>query len=74
VAVGVNKSIISHELKRNSAIPWVADLRDPWTEAYWETLMPKTARSKKKNLKYEKDVLNTASRITAVGKGIQTIV
>jgi len=61
-------------LAQKSGIPWVADLRDPWAEAYWETHMPKTARSKKKNLKYEKDVLNTASQITTVGKGIQKLI
>ena len=61
-------------LAQKSGIPWVADLRDPWTEAYWETQMPKTARSKKKNLKYEEDVLNTASQITTVGKGIQKLI
>ncbi|MCF7832532.1 MAG: glycosyltransferase [Candidatus Marinimicrobia bacterium] len=58
-------------LAKKSGLPWVADLRDPWTEAYWETQMPKTESSKKKNLKYEKAVLNSANRITTVGGGIQ---
>ncbi|MCK4531074.1 MAG: glycosyltransferase, partial [Candidatus Marinimicrobia bacterium] len=61
-------------LAQKSGIPWVADLRDPWTEAYWEAQMPKTARSKKKNLKYEEDVLNTAIQITTVGNGIQKLI
>ncbi len=62
------------QLAKKSGIPWVADLRDPWTEAYWETQMPKTAGSKKKNLKYEKDILGTANRITTVGTGIRKLI
>lgn len=62
------------QLAKRSSIPWVADLRDPWTEAYWEAQMPKTTQSKKKNLKYERDVLKTANHITTVGKGIQELI
>ena len=67
-------AVVASSLSQKLGIPWVADLRDPWTEAYWETQMPKTARSKKKNLKFEEDVLNTASQITTVGKGIQKLI
>ena len=61
------------QLARLSGKPWIADLRDPWTEAYWETQMPKTKRSRKKNSSYEKSVLDNASAITTVGEGISTL-
>lgn len=57
-------------LAKKSGLPWIADLRDPWTEAYWESTMPKTKASEKKNQNYEKQVLNYADHITTVGKGI----
>ncbi len=62
------------QLAKNSGIPWVSDLRDPWTEAYWETQMPKTIFSRNKNLKYEKEVLKTATHITTVGSGIKDLI
>jgi glycosyltransferase involved in cell wall biosynthesis len=60
-------------LAKKSGIPWVCDLRDPWAEAYWETQMPKTPISRKKNLQLEYKVLNTASHITTVGNGIKDL-
>ncbi len=57
-------------LAKKSGLPWVADLRDPWSEAYWEADMPKSKRSEAKNRAFESKVLNTADHITTVGKGI----
>ncbi|MFA6618146.1 MAG: glycosyltransferase, partial [Candidatus Neomarinimicrobiota bacterium] len=57
-------------LAKKSGLPWVADLRDPWSEAYWEADMPKSKRSEAKNRVFESKVLNTADHITTVGKGI----
>lgn len=62
------------KLAKKSGIPWVADLRDPWTEAYWETHMPKTNRSKKKNRRFEQIVLNNADHVTTVGEGIKDLI
>ncbi len=62
------------QLAKKTGIPWVADFRDPWTEAYWETQMPKSSRSKKKNLKYEEDILSAVNKVTTVGKGIQALI
>ena len=61
------------ELAKRSGLPWVADFRDPWTEAYWESKMPKTLSSRKLNSKLEKKVLNSAGHITTVGTGIATL-
>lgn len=60
-------------LAQKSGLPWVCDLRDPWAEAYWEAQMPKTPVSRNKNLQFEYKVLNTASHITTVGKGIKDL-
>ncbi len=61
------------KLAKLSKVPWVADLRDPWTEAYWEAQMPKTKKSQKTNRKYERSVLNAADEITTVGEGIKDL-
>jgi glycosyltransferase involved in cell wall biosynthesis len=61
------------KLAEKSGLPWVADLRDPWTEAYWESQMPKTRYSQKKNQRLEEQVLKSANLITTVGKGIRNL-
>lgn len=61
-------------LAKRSGLPWVADLRDPWTEAYWEQQLPKTRRSREKNRKLERRVLNAATHITTVGRGISELI
>ena len=52
---------------------WIADFRDPWTEAYWESDIDKTGLIKKVNLQLEKSVLAKADRITTVGEGMINI-
>lgn len=61
-------------LAKRSGLPWVADLRDPWTEAYWEQQLPKTRRSREKNRKLERRVLHAATHITTVGRGISELI
>ena len=61
-------------LAKRSGLPWVADLRDPWTEAYWEQQLPKTRRSRKRNRALERRVLNAATHISTVGRGIADLI
>lgn len=65
--------VAAMQLAKKSKLPWVADLRDPWTEAYWESKMPKTKSSEAKNRSYEQSVLNSADLITTVGEGIANL-
>ena len=63
----------AEHLARKSGLPWICDLRDPWTEAYWETHMPKTRVSQKRNRTLERRALNGADHITTVGKSIRDL-
>lgn len=46
---------------------WFADLRDPWTELYINETLPQSTWAKKKNLKLEKQCLDTTDKIITVG-------
>lgn len=57
--------LIGLELKKKfPKIKWVADLRDPWTDIYYYHKLSHTKRSKKKDLYYERTVLEKADSIT----------
>ena len=60
-------------LAKRSGLPWVCDLRDPWAEAYWESKMPKTDISRRRNALLEHKVLNDATHITTVGSVIKDL-
>ncbi len=53
-------------LAKKHKLKWVADFRDPWTDGYWNTDLPKLNFMKKVDLKFEKAVLKKASAITTV--------
>jgi len=50
--------------KRFPKLKWIADLRDPWTDIYYYHKLSHTENSKKKDLRYEKEVLECADAIT----------
>ena len=47
-------------------INWIADLRDPWTDIHYYDEFRHTSLAKKKDLNYEKTVLENADRIITV--------
>ena len=49
-------------------INWVADLRDPWTDIYYNQDLYPTAWAQKRNLKYERSVLMGADKIITVSQ------
>lgn len=61
--------LIGLELKRlYPHIKWVADLRDPWTDIYYNEDLYPTRWAKKRNLRYERSVLLSADQIITVSE------
>ena len=61
--------LIGLELKKlYPNINWVADLRDPWTDIYYNQDLYPTAWAQKRNLKYERSVLMGADKIITVSE------
>jgi glycosyltransferase involved in cell wall biosynthesis len=58
------------EVSKKTSVPWLADLRDPWTNIYYNHQLPRTAGTKAKDLAYETSVLQGASAITVVSPGM----
>jgi len=57
--------LIGRKLAQKSGLPWVADFRDPWSDAFWQYEM-KRVFFKKHDLNLEKKVLREADRIITV--------
>lgn len=64
---------IARALHRKTGLPWVADFRDPWTDAYWLRELPAYPRAYRKNLRMEKAVLAEADALITVSEGYQDI-
>ena len=61
--------LIGLELKRlYPHLNWVADLRDPWTDIYYNEDLYPTRWAKKGNLRYERSVLLGADQIITVSE------
>jgi glycosyltransferase involved in cell wall biosynthesis len=58
-------------LKKKYNIPWLADLRDPWTNIYYNKTLPRTSATKAKDLKLETKVLQTADAVSVVSYGME---
>jgi len=59
------------KIKKKTGIKWLADLRDPWTNVYYNDMLPRTKRTGRIDKKYEDEVLTTADAITVVSPGMQ---
>ena len=61
--------LIGLELKKQYPnINWIADLRDPWTDIYYNQDLYPTSWAQKHNLKYERSVLMGADKIITVSE------
>ena len=61
--------LIGLELKKQYPnINWVADLRDPWTDIYYNNDLYPTSWAKKRNLAYERSVLEGADKVITVSE------
>ncbi len=63
--------LIGLELKRIFNIHWLADLRDPWTEIYYNQELFRTSFAKKKDYKLEQLCLKNADKIVVVSEDIK---
>lgn len=59
------------KIRKKMNIPWLADLRDPWTSVYYNEMLPRTARTRKKDRKLEDAVISGADAVTVVSPGMQ---
>ncbi len=65
--------LIARRLARQTGLPWVADFRDPWTEAFWAADIPQTALARRIDQHLERSVLQQADAVAAVSEGIANL-
>ncbi|HAE86578.1 TPA: hypothetical protein DCG86_00990 [Candidatus Marinimicrobia bacterium] len=58
------------KLARLFRLPWIVDLRDPWTEAFWEKDLNRTALAESLNRHFERQALNKATAVITVSPGL----
>lgn len=63
--------LIGLELKRIFNLYWLADLRDPWTEIYYNQELLRTDFAKRKDYKLEQLCLKNADKIVVVSEDIK---
>ncbi|MEJ5302058.1 MAG: glycosyltransferase family 4 protein [Bacteroidales bacterium] len=61
------------KLKRLTHIPWIADMRDPWTDIYYYKEFRHLPWVKKKDATYERQVLEEADAIVVVSEAIKRL-
>ncbi|MBN2237849.1 MAG: glycosyltransferase family 4 protein [Bacteroidales bacterium] len=65
--------LIGLYLKKKYELPWIADLRDPWTDIYYYNQLFPTWLAKKIDAHYERKVLENADKIIVVSESIKTL-
>ena len=63
--------LIGTKLKQTFDLTWIADLRDPWTEIYYNKKLYRTPFAKKKDYKLEQACLKNADKIFVVSEDIK---
>ena len=64
--------LIGYKLKMENNIPWIADLRDPWTNVFYNSMFPRTEGTKRIDKKLEDKVTTTADMLTVVSAGLKS--
>jgi len=57
-------------LAEKSGLKWVADLRDPWTEAYWMKDIGRVSLAQSIDKKFERSVINKADDVIVVSSSL----
>ena len=68
-----SSQLIGLKIKSLYNIPWIADMRDPWTDIYYYDKLIQTRWAKKRDLNLEKKVLNTADKVIVVSGQTKTL-
>lgn len=63
--------LIGMELQKKYGIPWVADMRDPWTNIYYNKFFPRTKATELKDSRLETQVVESADAVTVVSNGLK---
>lgn len=63
--------LIGLAVKKKLKLPWIADLRDPWVDVFYNHLLPRTKSTVRKDKGLEKKVLTSAGRVTVVSRGLK---
>lgn len=64
-------NLIAKKLSKQTGIPWVADYRDPWTDAFWqEGGSGRNFISQNIDKRFEKSALSSAKAISTVSKSL----
>lgn len=61
--------LIGLELQARQKVKWVADMRDPWTEVYYNYDMPRSALAQRYDRTLERKVLKKADAVIAASPG-----
>ena len=59
--------------RKKYKLKWIADVRNPWTDIYYYDEFSHLSFARKKDLKYEKNVLESADRIITVSKDVRKL-
>ncbi len=68
-----SSQLIGLQLKKKYQLKWIADIRDPWTDIYYYDKLLHTKRSRKKDLRYEREVLENADKVIVVSNAIKNM-
>ena len=61
--------LIGLKLAKKTGLKWLADFRDPWTDAFWDKDLPRISIVKKWNLNQERKIIKSADALSSVSKG-----
>jgi len=59
------------KLRKKFKIPWVADFRDPWTNIFYNNFLPRTERTKAKDLRLENAVVKGSDHLIVATPGLE---
>ena len=62
--------LIGRPLRRRFGVPWVVDMRDPWTDISYYQDLPHTAPARRFDAALERKVLATADAVISVSDGV----
>ncbi len=68
-----SSQLIGLKLKKKYKLPWIADLRDPWTDIYYYNQLYPTYLAKIIDARYERKVLEKADTVIVVSESIKAL-